>query len=107
MIYQESNFDHKRAVISIKGEAFGRAPVTISVTLEDEDSPNSAGIVVDAIRAAKILRDTGNVHRATEICAALMKSPPYQMAEENAAELFDTVIRECLENGKSGSDHSL
>jgi len=97
MIYREGNFDHKRAVIEIRGEIFGRASVTIDLVLEDEDSPNSGGIVVDAIRATKVLHETGNAHRSAEICAALMKSPPYQLLEEDASQQFDAVIQECLE----------
>jgi len=102
MIYLEQNFDHKHAVISIRGEIFGRAPVTIELLLDDEDSPNSGGVVVDAIRAAKVLQDTGNVHRAKEICAALMKAPACQMAEDIAAARFDNVLQECLESAHPG-----
>jgi myo-inositol-1-phosphate synthase len=67
----------KRAILIISGPSstfrgdFGRAAVSISLVLEDEDSPNSGNVIVDAIRAAKVLRNTGHAHRAKETCGAL------------------------------------
>ena len=92
MIFTEKNYDHKKAEILVSGEVFGRVPVSIIVTLEDEDSPNSAGVVVDAIRAARVLRETGQVSRAPEVAASLMKAPPIQLSEAVACARFRKIV---------------
>lgn len=92
MLYTPENYDHKRARIKIDGEGFGHAPISIDLTLEDEDSPNSAGIVIDAIRAAHYLVMQGRPGDAQILCAALMKSPPIKLGEAEAAAEFDRVI---------------
>lgn len=96
MRYEQNQYDHKRAEIIVTGKIFGLAPVNITVMLEDEDSPNSAGVVVDAIRAAKILRDSGRPELASELGPFLMKSPPIQMGELEASTRFDFALNEAL-----------
>ncbi|MBI2278807.1 MAG: inositol-3-phosphate synthase [Candidatus Brennerbacteria bacterium] len=92
MIYTEKNYDHKQAKIKITGEIWGHIPISIDLALEDEDSPNSAGVVIDAIRAAKALIDNGEHAKAGEACSFLMKSPPVQYSDEKALERFRKVI---------------
>ena len=96
MIYTEENYDHKQARIIIEGEMFGHIPVTIDLTLGDEDSPNSAGVVVDAIRAAYILKKNDRAHDGKTICAFMMKSPPIQMTELEAINKFNEIINFCI-----------
>ncbi|MBI5155656.1 inositol-3-phosphate synthase [Candidatus Peregrinibacteria bacterium] len=96
MSYTEKNYDHKRATIKIQGKLFGHAPVSMDIVLEDEDSPNSGGVVVDAVRMAKVLREKGMAEHAGKACAFLMKSPPVQMPESEALAFFDQMTGDSL-----------
>lgn len=87
MIYTAENYDHKKAIIEIKGMIFGGAPVTIRVELGDEDSPNSGGCVVDAIRYAKWALETDRKEFLDVVTAYLFKSPYHQMSD------FEAVIK--------------
>jgi myo-inositol-1-phosphate synthase len=60
----------------------------IELRLSVEDSPNSAGIVLDAIRAARVARDRGLAGPIADVCAYLFKSPPEQADEAVARERF-------------------
>ena len=102
MRYDKNQYDHKRAEIVIEGKIFGLAPVNVTIKLEDEDSPNSAGVVVDAIRAAKILQETDRPELASELGPFLMKSPPYQLGELEASVRFDSALKEALVPRKRG-----
>jgi myo-inositol-1-phosphate synthase len=93
MIYTEKNYDHKQAKIKIEGKIWGKAPVSIDLTLEDEDSPNSAGVVVDAIRAIQKMTQSKKVKQAPEICAFLFKSPPKQYSDDRALERFNQIVQ--------------
>lgn len=92
MVYTEKNYDHKRASIFILGEMFGRVPASLHIILDDEDSPNSGGIVVDAIRAIKVLQDKKTIKKAPEISAFLMKAPPIQLSEAQAYDKFKEIL---------------
>ncbi|MCX6768110.1 MAG: inositol-3-phosphate synthase [Candidatus Micrarchaeota archaeon] len=92
MIYTEKNYDHKKARIKIDGEIFGHVPVSIDLTLEDEDSPNSGGVVNDAIRAARLLTENGKPHLAKDLCAFLFKAPPEQLPDSEALQKFRKTI---------------
>lgn len=92
MVYTEANFDHKEARIRIEGEMFGHIPVSLDVTLDDEDSPNSGGVVIDAVRGAKVLLDRCRASDARYLCAFLMKSPFHQLEDVAAGELFRKVL---------------
>lgn len=92
LIFTEENYDHKRAVVQIHGSIFGGAPISISVTLDDEDSPNSGGSVVDAIRATKMLVNHKRPELGAMISAGLMKSPPIQLGEEEAHHQFGQIL---------------
>jgi myo-inositol-1-phosphate synthase len=76
----------KNAFIEIDATVFGGSPVKISVKLESDDKPNSAGSVVDLIRLAKAARDAGTGGVIPEACAFYMKSPPVPMDEDKALE---------------------
>ena len=90
--YVEENYDFKEARIQIDGKIFGNVPVCITACLKDQDSPNSAGVVIDAIRAAKLLIDEGRPQDAQLICPFLMKAPSVNLSELDALSKFDEVI---------------
>lgn len=95
MVYTEKNYDHKQAKIKIEGEMFGHIPVSIDLTLEDEDSPNSGGVVMDAIRATKLLVENNKVKEAGILCSFLMKSPLQQFTDAEAFSKFREIINSC------------
>ena len=74
----------KNAFIEIEARVFGGSPVRISVKLESDDKPNSAGSVVDLVRIAKAALDRGMGGTIDEACAFYMKSPPV-LADEDSA----------------------
>ncbi|MCD6248331.1 MAG: inositol-3-phosphate synthase [Hadesarchaea archaeon] len=84
--------DNKICYISIKGRKFGDVPITIDVKLSVEDSPNSAGVVVDAIRAVKIALDRGIGGPLTSISAYCFKHPPVQMPDTEARRAVEEFI---------------
>jgi len=92
MIYVEDQYDHKRAEIQIDGRGFGHAPVSIRIVVEDEDSPNSSGVVVDAIRVAYALSQSGKSHWSNKVSPFLMKAPPKQLNEAEAYRAFSKII---------------
>lgn len=79
----------KNAYIEIEANVFGGSPVKISVKLESDDKPNSAGSVVDLIRFAKLALDRGMGGIIPEVCAFYMKSPPVPMEESEAIALME------------------
>lgn len=85
---------HKQVHLKIEGELFGRTPISIDAVIEDEISINGAGVVVDAIRVAKLLVDRGYPQKTSDVCAFLMKSPVNPMSDIAAAEAFDRVVME-------------
>ena len=91
--YVEWLDDRKWAYVRLEGRAFGDAPLNLEYKLEVWDSPNSAGIIIDAVRAAKIAKDRGIGGPILPASAYLMKSPPVQMADDKArAELEAFII---------------
>jgi myo-inositol-1-phosphate synthase len=76
--------DRKWAYIRMEGSAFGDVPLTVELKLEVWDSPNSAGIVIDAVRLAKLALLNGISGALEAPSAYLMKSPPVQMRDEEA-----------------------
>jgi myo-inositol-1-phosphate synthase len=80
--------DRKWAHIRLEGEAFGGVPLNIELKLEVWDSPNSAGVVLDAVRCAQLGLDKGLKGALTVPCAAYMKSPPTQMDDGEVAALM-------------------
>ena len=90
--YVEWLDDRKWAYVRLEGRAFGDAPINLEYKLEVWDSPNSAGIIIDAVRAAKIARDRGIGGPILPASAYLMKSPPVQMADDKARAELETFI---------------
>ena len=76
--------DRKWAYIRLEGTSWGDQPLNIELKLEVEDSPNSAGVAIDAIRSAKIAMDKGISGAIEPASAYFMKSPPVQMRDDNA-----------------------
>jgi myo-inositol-1-phosphate synthase len=74
--------DRKWAYVRLEGRAFGDAPLNLEYKLEVWDSPNSAGIIIDAIRAAKIAKDRGIGGALLSASSYLMKSPPEQRPDD-------------------------
>ena len=79
--------DRKKAFIRLEGEAFGGVPLNIEVQLEVWDSPNSAGVVIDAIRYMKYFTDKGDLDSLDLVSAWLMKAPA-KTAKDN-----DTLLK--------------
>ncbi len=92
--------DRKWAQIRLEGQAFGDVPLTVELKLEVWDSPNSAGIVIDAIRCAKLALDRGVAGPLIGPSAYFMKSPPVQFSDEAAREMVEEFI---IGNGESKS----
>ncbi|UYP18950.1 inositol-3-phosphate synthase [Rhodococcus sp. Z13] len=90
--YVEWLDDRKWAYVRLEGRAFGDVPLNLEYKLEVWDSPNSAGIIIDAIRAAKIAKDRGIGGPILPASAYLMKSPPVQMADEKARAALEAFI---------------
>ena len=76
--------DRKWAYIRLEGTSWGDVPLNVDLKLEVEDSPNSAGVAIDAIRCAKIAMDTGVSGAVEAPSAYFMKSPPIQMRDDDA-----------------------
>ena len=94
--------DRKWAQIRLEGQSFGDVPLNIELKLEVWDSPNSAGIVIDAVRAAKLALDRGIAGPLIGPSAYFMKSPPVQFSDEAAHDMVEEFI---LGNGASrGAD---
>ena len=74
--------DRKWAYVRLEGRAFGDVPLNMEYKLEVWDSPNSAGVIIDAIRAAKIAQDRGIGGPLISASSYLMKSPPVQRADD-------------------------
>ena len=86
--------DRKWAYIRIEGREFGDIPVNMELKLEVWDSPNSAGVVIDAVRCAKLALDAGVGGPLLGPSAYFMKSPPIQYSDEESRELVATFIKE-------------
>jgi len=86
--------DRKWAYVRLEGRAFGDVPLNLEYKLEVWDSPNSAGIIIDAIRAAKIALDRGLGGPILSASAYLMKSPPQQMPDALGREQVEAFIRD-------------
>lgn len=85
--------DKKLCFIRMQGRKFGDVPINIEVRLEVEDSPNSAGVMVDAIRCAKLALDRGIGGPLISPSAYFMKSPPKQYPDSVARQMVEEYIR--------------
>jgi len=106
--------DNKLCFLRIEAEQFGGVPMNIEVRLSVEDSPNSAGVIVDAVRAAKVALDRGLSGPIIEASAYLFKSPVQQYEDGEAREMLrrfakpsvgiaEAVAEFCVTSGESSS----
>lgn len=84
--------DRKWAFIRLEGRNFGDIPLSLEYKLEVWDSPNSAGIIIDALRAAKIAKDRGIGGPILSASSYFMKSPPVQYTDDEAREAVEGFI---------------
>jgi myo-inositol-1-phosphate synthase len=85
--------DRKWAYIRLEGRSFGDTPLNAELKLEVWDSPNSAGVIIDALRATKIALDRGIGGPVLSASSYFMKSPPRQYADHDAHEAVEQFIR--------------
>lgn len=85
--------DKKICYIFLKGRKFGNQPVTIKAKLEVEDSPNSAGVVIDVIRAVKLALDRKIAGPLISISSYAFKHPPVQVPDSTAKEWVEEYLR--------------
>jgi len=85
--------DRKWAYVRLEGRSFGDTPLNLEYKLEVWDSPNSAGVIIDAVRAAKIAKDRGIGGPLLSVSSYFMKSPPEQYSDDVAREAVDKFIR--------------
>jgi myo-inositol-1-phosphate synthase len=86
--------DRKWAYIRMEGTTFGNVPLNVELKLEVWDSPNSAGIVIDTVRIAKLALVNGIAGALEAPSSYLMKSPPKQIRDDEARALTERFIRE-------------
>ena len=84
--------DRKWAYVRLEGRSFGDTPLNLEYKLEVHDSPNSAGVIIDAIRAAKIAKDRGIGGPILSASSYFMKSPPVQYSDDEAREAVANFI---------------
>ena len=85
--------DRKWAYIRLEGRSFGDVPLNIELKLEVWDSPNSAGVVIDAVRCAKLALDRGLSGTLIGPSSYFMKSPPVQFPDEVARDKTEAFVR--------------
>jgi myo-inositol-1-phosphate synthase len=86
--------DRKWAYIRMEGSSFGDVPLNVELKLEVWDSPNSAGIVIDAVRMAKLALNNGISGALEGPSSYLMKSPPKQIVDDEAYEAVEKFIKQ-------------
>jgi myo-inositol-1-phosphate synthase len=84
--------DRKWAFIRLEGRNFGDVPLTVELKLEVHDSPNSAGVIIDAVRCAKLGLDLGIGGPVLPACQYFMKSPPSQVHDDVARDALEAFI---------------
>jgi myo-inositol-1-phosphate synthase len=85
--------DRKFAYVRLEGTTFGEVPLNIELKLEVWDSPNSAGVVIDAVRCCKLALDRGLSGAVVEPSSYFMKSPPVQFTDDEARRRTEAFIR--------------
>jgi myo-inositol-1-phosphate synthase len=85
--------DNKICYIRMEGKKFGNVPINVELRLSVEDSPNSAGCVIDAIRIAKMALDRNTGGSILSASAYFMKHPPQQFTDEKAREMLEEFIQ--------------
>jgi myo-inositol-1-phosphate synthase len=84
--------DRKWCHIRMEGTTFGEMPLNVELKLEVVDSPNSAGVMIDAVRCCKLALDRGLSGAITAPSAYFMKSPPVQYTDDEARRLVESFI---------------
>jgi myo-inositol-1-phosphate synthase len=84
--------DRKWAFIRLEGRNFGDVPLTVELKLEVHDSPNSAGVIIDAVRCARLGLDLGIGGPVLPACQYFMKSPPSQVHDDVARDALEAFI---------------
>ena len=84
--------DRKYCYIVMEGTTFGEVPLKVELKLEVWDSPNSAGVVIDAVRCCKLALDRGVGGAIVEPSSYFMKSPPIQFTDEEARRRLEAFI---------------
>jgi myo-inositol-1-phosphate synthase len=97
--------DRKWAHIRLEGRSFGGVPLNLELKLEVWDSPNSAGVVIDAVRCAKLGLDRGLSGALEGPAAYFMKSPPVQYRDEEARQMVESFIAANARSTGSLVDH--
>ncbi|MBN1919994.1 MAG: inositol-3-phosphate synthase [Anaerolineae bacterium] len=90
--------DRKFCYIQMEGTTFGEVPLKLEVKMEVWDSPNSAGVVIDAVRCCKIALNRGLSGAVVEPSSYFMKSPPAQFSDDEARNKLDAFIGGAEEN---------
>jgi myo-inositol-1-phosphate synthase len=85
--------DRKFAYVRLEGTTFGEVPLNIELKLEVWDSPNSAGVVIDAVRCCKLALDRGLSGAVVEPSSYFMKSPPVQFTDDEARRRTEAFIQ--------------
>src|SRR5713226_4710957 len=85
--------DRKFAYVRLEGKSFGDTPLNLEYKLEVWDSPNSAGVIIDALRACKIAKDRGIGGPIISASSYFMKSPPEQFGDDVCRDLVESFIR--------------
>jgi len=86
--------DRKWCYIRMEGTTFGGAPLNMELKLEVWDSPNSAGVVIDAVRCCKLALDRGIAGALEAPSAYFMKSPPRQYTDDEARDMLERFVRD-------------
>ena len=102
--YVEWLSDRKWAYIRLEGTGFGNTPLAVELKLEVWDSPNSAGVVIDAVRCAKLGMDRGRAGALIEPSSYFMKSPPQQFTDAEARILTERFIAGARATGAASDD---
>ena len=102
--YVEWLSDRKWAYIRMEGQTFGDVPLNIELKMEVWDSPNSAGVVIDAVRCCKLGLDNGLSGTLIGPAAYFQKSPPIQYTDEEARRLTEEFIVKYAKTSESGKD---
>jgi len=85
--------DNKICFIRMEGRKFGNVPIELELRLSVEDSPNSAGVVIDAVRMVKLAKERGIGGPLLSPSAYFMKHPPVQFTDEKAREMVEEFIQ--------------
>ncbi len=93
--------DNKVCFLRIEARGFGGVPLNVEARLSVEDSPNSAGETIDAIRCCKLARDNGLSGPLEAVCAWTMKHPPKQHSDAEAYEMLEQFIAEHTPRAKT------